>query len=111
MVGTAMPAATGGDGFQPSGAALEVPPMFKYDILRQTQADFRHWQHRGRKGGWQAYLKDRGYLLNTTVARLFAAGQEELLLREEEAKSPRHGLPGGFGLVTRDQRQTAPAVL
>jgi hypothetical protein len=72
-----------GDLFQPSGAALEVPPMFKHDILRQAQADFRRWQQRGRKGGWQAYLKDRGYLLNTTVARLFAVGQEEFFAQEE----------------------------
>ncbi|NLG85963.1 MAG: DUF2384 domain-containing protein [Firmicutes bacterium] len=95
-----------GDGFQPSGAALEVPPMFKYDILRQTQADFRHWQHRGRKGGWQAYLKDRGYLLNTTVARLFAAGQEELFAQEEELNRHDMALPRavlGLSPETRDK--------
>ncbi|MDK2924727.1 MAG: hypothetical protein PWQ41_501 [Bacillota bacterium] len=73
-----------GDTFQPSGAALEVPPMFKRDILRQVQADFRRWsrQHAG-GGGWRAYLRERGYTLNIVVARLFAAGQEELS-REEE---------------------------
>ncbi len=82
-----------GDTFQPSGAALEVPPMFKHDILRQTQADFRRWQRRDKKGGWQAYLKERGYLLNTTIARLFAAGQEELFAQEEELNRRGGGLP------------------
>jgi hypothetical protein len=87
-----------GDVFQPSGAALEVPPMFKHDILRQTQADFRRWQRRGKKGGWPVYLKERGYLLNTTVARLFAAGQEELFV-QEELNSRDSGLPRtGLGL-------------
>jgi hypothetical protein len=68
-----------GDNYQPSGAALEVPPMFKHDILRQAQSDFRRWQRRGKRGGWPEYLKERGYLLNSTIARQFAAGQEEFM--------------------------------
>ncbi|NMA54323.1 MAG: DUF2384 domain-containing protein [Firmicutes bacterium] len=80
-----------GDVYQPSGAALEVPPMFKHDILRQTQTDFRRWQRGGKKGGWPAYLKERGYLLNMTVARLFAAGQEELLIHEELNRNDNDG--------------------
>lgn len=84
-----------GETYQPSGAALEVPPMFKRDILRQAQADFRRWQRQhGTAGGWRTYLRERGYALNMTVARLFAAGQEELsreedLLWREEGKSLR----------------------
>jgi len=84
-----------GETYQPSGAALEVPPMFKRDILRQAQADFRRWQRQRRGGGgWRAYLRERGYSLNITVARLFVTGQEELsreeeLLWRDEGKSPR----------------------
>lgn len=81
-----------GDTFQPSGAALEVPPMFKRDILRQAQTDFRRWQRQHRAGGgWRAYLRERGYTLNITVAKLFAAvsGQEEEFWWREEGRLPR----------------------
>ncbi|MGI6604915.1 MAG: DUF2384 domain-containing protein [Firmicutes bacterium] len=81
-----------GDSYQPSGAALEVPPMFKRDILRQAQLDFRRWQRlHGRAGGWRAYLRERGYSLNVTVAKLFAAGQEDFLAREEEMRRRNEG--------------------
>ena len=71
--------------------------MFKHDILRQTQDSCRLAAAR-EKGRLAGISKERGYLLNTTVARLFAAGQEELFV-QEELNSRDSGLPRtGLGL-------------
>lgn len=59
-----------GDSFEPSGAAVLLPPLFKQELTRRLKRRLQGFRRRYRGASWEDFLKEKGHTISSLVGEL-----------------------------------------